>query len=100
MPLRDVLSSPSLAASYNLPLLDTKKQSTGVSPCAGTSETSLSNVPASCSSQLETRCPVLGSLALRFTFQGAKPVAQAGSTGIAPRGPLNLASPFLQLPFP
>uniref|UniRef100_A0A8D0G474 Dysferlin n=1 Tax=Strix occidentalis caurina TaxID=311401 RepID=A0A8D0G474_STROC len=29
VPLRDVLSSPSLAASYNLPLLDTKKQSTG-----------------------------------------------------------------------
>uniref|UniRef100_A0A672V8D0 Dysferlin n=1 Tax=Strigops habroptila TaxID=2489341 RepID=A0A672V8D0_STRHB len=29
VPLRDVLSSPSLAASYNLPLLDTKKQTTG-----------------------------------------------------------------------
>ncbi|XP_030306340.1 dysferlin isoform X6 [Calypte anna] len=29
VPLRDVLSSPSLAASYNVPLLDTKKQSTG-----------------------------------------------------------------------
>ncbi|XP_064007293.1 dysferlin isoform X1 [Pogoniulus pusillus] len=29
VPLRDVLSSPSLAASYNIPLLDTKKQSTG-----------------------------------------------------------------------
>uniref|UniRef100_A0A8B9INI0 Dysferlin n=1 Tax=Anser cygnoides TaxID=8845 RepID=A0A8B9INI0_ANSCY len=29
VPLRDVLSSPSLAASYNVPLLDTKKQTTG-----------------------------------------------------------------------
>lgn len=54
VPLRDVLSSPSLAASYNLPLLDTKKQSTGVSPCVATSETSLNNVPVSCSSQFET----------------------------------------------
>uniref|UniRef100_A0A8V5GBG2 Uncharacterized protein n=1 Tax=Melopsittacus undulatus TaxID=13146 RepID=A0A8V5GBG2_MELUD len=31
VPLRDVLSSPSLAASYNLPLMDTRKQATGVS---------------------------------------------------------------------
>lgn len=31
VPLRDVLASPSLAASFNVPLLDTKKQSTGVS---------------------------------------------------------------------
>uniref|UniRef100_A0A663N8N5 Dysferlin n=1 Tax=Athene cunicularia TaxID=194338 RepID=A0A663N8N5_ATHCN len=38
VPLRDVLSSPSLAASYNLPLLDTKKQTTGVSPSVGTWE--------------------------------------------------------------
>ncbi|XP_019351178.2 dysferlin isoform X1 [Alligator mississippiensis] len=29
VPLRDVLASPSLAASFNVPLLDTKKQSTG-----------------------------------------------------------------------
>uniref|UniRef100_A0A8V5G7S3 Dysferlin n=1 Tax=Melopsittacus undulatus TaxID=13146 RepID=A0A8V5G7S3_MELUD len=29
VPLRDVLSSPSLAASYNLPLMDTRKQATG-----------------------------------------------------------------------
>lgn len=54
VPLRDVISSPSLAASYNLPLLDTKKQSTGVSPCMGTSRISLGDVPASCNSQLET----------------------------------------------
>eukprot|EP00076_Gallus_gallus_P040100 XP_025005638.1 dysferlin isoform X5 [Gallus gallus] len=31
VPLRDVLSSPSLAASYDVPLLDSKKQSTGAS---------------------------------------------------------------------
>ncbi|XP_075787176.1 dysferlin isoform X11 [Pelodiscus sinensis] len=29
VPLRDVLASPSLAASFNVPLLDTKRQSTG-----------------------------------------------------------------------
>nr|XP_009680174.1 PREDICTED: dysferlin [Struthio camelus australis] len=35
VPLRDVLSTPSLAASFNVPLLDAKKQSTGVSPDGG-----------------------------------------------------------------
>lgn len=45
MPLRDVLSSPSLAASYNVPLLDTKKQTTGVSPCLGAAVPSLPSLP-------------------------------------------------------
>uniref|UniRef100_A0A8D2Q8W8 Dysferlin n=1 Tax=Varanus komodoensis TaxID=61221 RepID=A0A8D2Q8W8_VARKO len=37
VPLRDVLASANLAASFNAPLLDAKKQSTGVSPflCKG-----------------------------------------------------------------
>lgn len=31
IPLREVLATPSLSASFNAPLLDTKKQPTGVS---------------------------------------------------------------------
>uniref|UniRef100_A0A8C3PSP4 Dysferlin n=1 Tax=Calidris pygmaea TaxID=425635 RepID=A0A8C3PSP4_9CHAR len=49
VPLRDVLSSPSLAASYNLPLLDNKKQTTGVS----TSRTPHPTIPR----LLVPRCP-------------------------------------------
>lgn len=33
IPLREVLATPSLSASFNAPLLDTKKQPTGVGVC-------------------------------------------------------------------
>lgn len=34
IPLQEVLATPSLSASFNAPLLDTKQQPTGVNACA------------------------------------------------------------------
>uniref|UniRef100_A0A8C0V3R0 Dysferlin n=1 Tax=Cyanistes caeruleus TaxID=156563 RepID=A0A8C0V3R0_CYACU len=59
VPLRDVLGTPSLAASFSLPLLDSRKESTGV------------RFNPTCPSQFDPSSPIPASLTLIPCFQAS-----------------------------